>query len=68
MSNDYKYLSTSDLIRKWERKRDRIAGKKPSERMIDELDELMALRREIDRRRGVRNPTVEVNFEDYVKD
>ena len=68
MSNDYKSLSTSDLIRKWERKRDRIAGKKPSERMIDELDELMALRREIDRRRGVKNPTVEVNFEDYVKD
>lgn len=68
MSNDYKSLSTSDLIRKWERKRDQIAGKKPSERMIDELDELMALRREIDRRRGVRNPTVDVNFEDYVKD
>ena len=68
MSNDYKSLSTSDLIRKWERKRDRIAGKKPSERMIDELDELMAMRREIDCRRGVRNPTVEVNFEDYVKD
>ena len=68
MSNDYKSLSTSDLIRKWERERDRIAGKKPSERMIDELDELMALRREIDRRRGVRNPTVLVNFEDYVKE
>ena len=32
------------------------------------MDELAALRREIDRRKGERNPAAEVNFEDYVRD
>lgn len=61
-------MSTPDLVRRWERLRDRLASKKPSERMVDDLDELMALRREIDRRRGEKCPTVEVNFESYITD
>ena len=65
MSRDYKSVSTSELDRRWARLRKRvIAGKGKAK----DMDELNALRREIDRRRGERNPTVEVNFEDYVKD
>lgn len=68
MSNDYKRKSTAELEEEWMRKRDEVAGKKPSGRTRGDMDTLLALRREIDRRRGERNPTVEFNFESYVKD
>ena len=68
MSDYYKRKSTAELEEEWRRRRDEVAGKKPSERTPGDMDALLALRREIDRRRGVRNPTVEINFESYVKD
>lgn len=63
MSFDYRKMSTPALVRRWERLRRRaLAGGTP------DMDELSALRREIDRRKGERNPTVEIDFESYITD
>lgn len=65
MSNDYRTLSTADLMERWEALRQKVLNKTG---VLRDMDELNALRREIDRRRGETNPTVDVNFEDYITD
>lgn len=50
MENDYRRLSVPELERLWASKR----------------DELIAIRKEIDRRKGDVPPPAEVNFEKYI--
>lgn len=65
MSKTYKDMNFSALMEEWCGLRDKVLSGDRSQR---NLDRLAVLRREIDRRKGEKNPTVEVNFEDYVKD
>ena len=37
-------------------------------RMPGDMDEVFLMRRELDKRMGVRNPTTEVNYEKYLTD
>lgn len=65
MSNDYRKLSTSALVARWEGLRRKVMA---GGGVLSDMDELSALRREIDRRSGETRPTVEVDFEKYITD
>jgi len=65
MSEEYRRMSLSDLRDRWERLRVKVGS---GNGVARDVDELYSLRREIDRRSGEKNPIIEVNFEDYVKD
>lgn len=62
---EYRRMSLSDLEDRWNRLRLKVESQGGG---LRDIDELYSLRREIDRRGGEKNPSVEVNFEDYVKD
>lgn len=65
MSNTYREMNFNALMEEWCALRDKVLSGDRSQRNLDRLG---VLRREIDRRKGEKNPTVDVNFEDYVKD
>ena len=53
----------------WQSKRLDIAKAKDGKPAFEDVEELFAMRRELDRRSGKKNPTIEVNFEeDYLTD
>lgn len=64
MSEHFRSIPTADLLLMWEREKERVV------RMGDEdWSVLLAMRRELDRRRDERRPTVDVNFsKDYLTD
>ncbi len=64
MSEAYRSVPTAELLVMWAREKERIV------RTGDEdFSVLLAMRRELDRRKGVRRPTVDVNFsKDYLTD
>lgn len=66
MRKDYTSVSTDELTRQWERKRKAIAKKE--DRSLGDIADLLAMRKEIDRRKGEANPTKEINFENYLTD
>ena len=62
----YRSIPLPELVRMWEAGRNAVVlGAGDSDLTIGDL---LDMRREIDRRRGESNPTVEVDFEKYVKD
>lgn len=66
MSNYYKTIATPVLERMWERERDRLSRKVDA--VVGDYEDLFAMRRELDRRRGIENPSSSVNYENYVSD
>lgn len=65
-SEYYKSVKTPVLEGMWRRERDRVAAlASPSS---SDFADLYAMRSELERRRGVRLPSVDVNFEKYVSD
>ena len=69
MANDYRDCPTPALIARWERLRDKLRLIPPSEWDDIEADALWEMRRELDRRRDIPKPTVDVNFSsDYLTD
>ena len=67
MSSDYyRTVKTPVLVKMWERERERVvsmANPSPSD-----YADLLAMREELDRRRGVKKPSVDINFEKYISD
>lgn len=70
MSISYRDVPTPELVRMWEDERERLlAGDGRGVLKPSDYDHLLAMRRELDHRRGDVNPSVEVNFErDYLTD
>lgn len=66
MRKDYTSLSTDELTRLWERKRKAISKKE--NRTLDDISDLLAMRKEIDRRKGEPKPIKDINFENYLTD
>lgn len=62
----YKSLATPVLRKMYERLRQGLASLPPEERPADDMDSLLQMRRELDRRTGI--PSTEVNFEKYITD
>ncbi len=63
----YASIPTARLQQMWERERDRLLGKKDA--VIAEYDDLLAMRSELDRRKGDPKPSADVNFADeYLTD
>lgn len=69
MPNDYRDCPTVTLIARWEALRDKLKSLPQEDRDVSDLDALWEMRREIDRRRDVPKPKVDVNFaNDYLTD
>ena len=67
MADDYHDVPTSELTVMWERERARLLGKEDA--VIADYDSLLAMRRELDKRKDERKPVVDVNFaDDYLTD
>lgn len=64
MSNEYRTIPTVELVEMWERERDRLRGSGSGD-----FDALYEMRCELDRRRDIPKPVVDVNFSnDYLTD
>lgn len=69
MGHKYDGIPLAMLEAKWAEKRRRIAELKPEDRLPSDMDELFSMRKEIERRKGNKNPVVNVNFsEEYLTD
>ena len=69
MANDYRDCPTATLLARWERLRDKLGLIPPSEWDDVEADCLWEMRRELDRRKDIPKPTVDINFaSDYLTD
>lgn len=69
MSADYKSLPTPVLIERWERLRDGLMCTPPDDRTVGDMDALLGMRSEIERRVGEPKPGVDINFSsDYLTD
>ena len=69
MGNAYHTVPTPSLIEMWERQRDSMLGRSSSELSADDCEALYEMRRELDKRRDIPKPTVDVNFSsDYLTD
>ena len=67
MGRKYDGIPLVELERVWEEKRRRIVELPSCDRLPMDMEELLSMRREIDKRKGIANPTVDVNFsEDYL--
>ena len=62
----YRSLKTGVLRKMWERERERVS--RIAEPSPGDYADLLAMRRELERRSGTKNPSVEVNFEKYISD
>lgn len=63
----YALVSTARLQQMWERERDRLLEK--GDAVIADYDDLLAMRSELDRRKGEPKPSADVNFADeYLTD
>ena len=68
MSN-YKDISTSELEKMWNERRLSLKISSDPSVFRKGMDEVFAMRRELDRRLGEKKPSVDVNFErEYVTD
>lgn len=63
---DYSTISTSELVKMWEAERKHIALN--DNRTIGDIANLLAMRKEIDRRNGEPKPVTDINFENYLTD
>ena len=63
-SEYYRSIKTPVLEKMWERERDRLMKKKDA--VVGDYDELFMMRREIERRKGDKLPSADVDFESYV--
>lgn len=69
MGHQYDGIPLATLEAEWAEKRRRIAELKPEDRLPSDMDELLSMRKEIDKRKGNRPPVVNVNFsDDYLTD
>lgn len=65
--NEYASIPTSKLQKMWEKERERLAAMRDA--VVADYDSLLAMRRELDRRKDDPFPTAEVNFADeYLTD
>lgn len=63
----YASIPTERLQRMWERERDRLLEK--GDAVVGDYDALLAMRSELDRRKGDPKPSADVNFADeYLTD
>jgi len=62
----YKSLSTPVLRKMYERLRQGLASLPPEDRPADDMDSLLQMRKELDRRTGI--PPKEIDFEKYITD
>lgn len=62
MSTDYKKIETPELKRLWEAQRNKVVNHSHTQ---GDLDELFAMKKELDRRKGEKNPIVDINFEQH---
>lgn len=65
MGYSFRALSVPELERRWRRLRGKVVSGKAVQ---EDLDRLLAIRKEIDRRRGGDVPASEVDFESYLTD
>lgn len=63
---DIRSIPDAELGRRWRELRDALLALPPESRGADDLQKLLAMRREIDRRTAP--PSVEVDFENYLTD
>jgi len=66
---EFKHLSTEELEKLWNEKR--LSLKITSDKKVfqEGLDEVYAMKKELDRRKGIKNPTEDVNFsKEYLTD
>lgn len=69
MGHQYDGTPLVTLEAMWDEKRRRIAELPACDRLPSEMEELFTMRREIDKRKGYRNPIVDINFsEEYLTD
>ena len=61
-------MDTATLKREWDALRRKVVRQSEGERSREDLDALLALRKEIDRRELGSRPKVEVDFEKYLTD
>lgn len=64
MSN-YSNIPTPMLESMW---REKCRHIREGHRLPGDMDEVFLMRRELDKRSGVRNPTTEINYEKYLTD
>ena len=68
MTRDYVRSLTTPVLRKmWERLRSGLASLPPEDRPREDLDALLMLRDELDRRNGAKKGA-DVEFSDYITD
>lgn len=69
MSNDYRSMPTEKLLRKWEALRNRLSRVSVAHRNQADVDALLEMRMELDRRNDEHKPIVDINFSnDYLTD
>ena len=61
-------MDTATLKREWDALRRKVVRQGEGERSREDLDALLAMRKEIDRRELGSRPKVEVDFEKYLTD
>lgn len=61
-------MDTATLKREWDALRRKVVRQSEGERSREDLDTLLAMRKEIDRRELGSRPKVEVDFEKYLTD
>jgi hypothetical protein len=62
----YKSVSTPVLRRMWEKLRNGLASLPPEDRPVEDMESLVAMRDELDRRSGIQ--PAEVEFTDFLTD
>lgn len=62
MSHKYDGWSLPELEAEWAEKRRKITELSQGDRLPSDMDELLSMRREIDKRKGNGNPVVNVDF------
>ena len=55
----YSDISTEELRKRWETQRTKVVNHTHSQA---DLDELLAMRKELDKRNGEKNPSIDYNF------
>lgn len=56
----YSDISTEELRKRWETQRTKVVNHTHTQA---EMDELLSMRKELDRRKGEKKPIVDINFE-----